>query len=185
MTEQPRQPRKRVPVAERREQILEAALSEFSQKGLHGGSTVTIAKEVGISHPNLFRIFPTKHELFVAVLERVFSVIEHTMLAAGERESQAPLQAMSDAWGELMERREIMFMLLQGYAASDNAAIRDLMEGWTRDVFERIGALPEVGDDISHDFFAAGTLYMVAAAIDLPARAESDSWARRFLDSGS
>src|SRR5699024_12224243 len=91
----------------------------------------------------------------------------------------------SDLWGELMARREIMFMLLQGYAASDDDAIRGLMQGWTRDVFERVAALPEVGDDISHDFFAAGTLYMVAAAMDLPARAGSDEWARRFLDSGS
>lgn len=185
MSDEPGTPRKRVPIAERREQILDAALIEFSQKGLHGGTTVSIAKEVGISHPNLFRVFPTKHELFVAVLERVFAAIEVTMLAAGERESRAPLQAMSDAWGELMARREIMFMLLQGYAASDDDAIRGLMQGWTRDVFERVAALPEVGDDISHDFFAAGTLYMVAAAMDLPTRAGSDEWARRFLDSGS
>lgn len=182
MTEQPR---KRIPVAERREQILEAALTEFSRKGLHGGTTVTIAKEVGISHPNLFRIFGTKHELFVAVLERVFTTVEHTMLAAGERAQQDHLQTMSDAWGELMQRRENMFMLLQGYAASDDDAIRDLMESWTRDVFERISALPGIGDDTAHDFFAAGTLYMAATAMDLPARADSDSWARRFLDSGS
>src|SRR5699024_10617897 len=136
MSDEPGTPRKRVPIAERREQILDAALVEFSQKGLHGGTTVSIAKAEGISPPNLLRVFPTRHELFVAVLERVFAAIEVTMLAAGERESRAPLQAMSDAWGELMARREIMSMLLQGYAASDDDAIRGLMQGWTRDVVE-------------------------------------------------
>src|SRR5690625_480801 len=98
--------RKRIPIEERREQILEAALEEFGHKGLHGGTTVTIAKQVGISHPNRFRIYPTKHELVIATLERVFDMVEREMLTAGERSPDTPLQAMSDAWGGLMERRE-------------------------------------------------------------------------------
>jgi AcrR family transcriptional regulator len=174
-----------VPIGERREQILDAALREFSHKGLHGGSTMAIAAEVGISQPNIFRIFPTKREIFVATLGRVFTDVATTMLAAGERDQSQPLQTMSDAWGRLMAKRENMLMLLQGYAASEDPVIRELMEGWTRNVFERMGAIPGVGDDIAHDFFAAGMLYMVAAAMDLPARADSDAWAARFLDSGS
>lgn len=175
----------RVPIEERREQVLAAALHEFSHKGLHGGSTMAIAREVGVSQPNIFRIFSTKRELFVAVLERVFTKIEVTMLAAGESDKDQPLQAMSDAWGELMEERENMFMLLQGYAASDDPTIRDLMHNWTREVFERMEGLPDVGEDASHDFFAAGMLYMVATALNLPARAADDPWAARFLASGS
>src|SRR5690625_4566359 len=100
-------PTHRVPIEERRAQILEAALLECSHKGLHGGSTMNIARKVGISQPNIFRIFSTKHELFVAVLQRVFQKIETTMLTAGESASAEPLYAMSDAWGELMEEREI------------------------------------------------------------------------------
>jgi AcrR family transcriptional regulator len=183
MTSSPRRPR--VPIEERREQILEAALTEFSRKGLHGGSTVAIAAEVGVSQPNIFRIYPTKRELFVAVLQRVFARVETRMLAAGEDDSEQPLQAMSDAWGTLMIDRDIMFMLLQGYAASDDEVIRSLMHDWTREVFERMEAMPGVGADDAHDFFAAGMLYMVAAALGLPDRAATDVWAARFLESGS
>lgn len=175
----------RVPIEQRREQILDAALMEFSHKGLHGGSTVAIAAEVGISQPNIFRIYPTKHELFVAVLEKVFARISAMMLVPGEQDSEQPLQTMSDGWGELMEERENMFMLLQGYAASEDPAIRELMQNWTREVFERMEVLPGVGEDNAHDFFAAGMLYMVAASMDLPARAARDAWAARFLASGS
>lgn len=178
-------PGQRVPLEQRREQILVAALHEFSRKGLHGGSTMAIAAEVGISQPNIFRIFATKHELFVAVLERVFAKVESTMLAAGESDQEQPLQAMSDAWGELMAERENMFMLLQGYAASDDLPIRDLMHQWTRSTFERMESIPGVGEDTAHDFFAAGMLYMAATALDLPARAADDAWAARFLASGS
>lgn len=175
----------RVPLEQRREQILAAALVEFSHKGLHGGSTMAIASAVGISQPNIFRIYATKRELFAATLEKVFATVSLTMLAAGERDTEQPLQAMSDAWGVLMEERELMLMLLQGYAASEDPAIRDLMQEWTRDVFERMAALPGVGEDPAHDFFAAGMLYMVAAAMDLPAQADGTGWAARFLAAGS
>lgn len=178
-------PARRIPVEERRAQILDAALREFSHKGLHGGSTMAIARQAGISQPNIFRIFATKRDLFVAVLQWVFRKIESTMLAAGESAASEPLTAMSDAWGQLMLERENMFMLLQGYAASDDPTIRDLMHEWTRDVFQRVEALPGVGEDASHEFFADGMLYMVATAMDLPARATDDPWAARFLDSGS
>lgn len=177
--------RPRVGIEQRREQILAAALKEFSHKGLHGGSTVTIAKEVGVSHPNLFRVFSTKKELFMAVLRQAFATVERRMLVPGERAEKDQLQTMADAWGVLMEDRELMLILLQGYAAGEDPGIRDLMHGWTREVFERMEALSEVGTDRAHDFFAAGMLYMVAAALGLPARAADDEWADRFLASGS
>lgn len=169
----------------RREQILAAALDEFSHKGLHGGSTVTIAKAAQVSHPNLFRIFATKKELFMAVLQQTFGTVAEQMLVAGESAESDPLPTMSHAWGVLMGRRELMLILLQGYAASRDPEIRELMHGWTRDVFERMEAIPGVGTDAAHDFFAAGMLYLVAAAIELPVRAGDDSWAERFLASGS
>lgn len=177
--------RPRVSIERRREQILAAALKEFSHKGLHGGSTVTIAKEVEISHPNLFRVFSTKKELFIAVLEQTFARIEREMIIPGEKAEEGHLQTMADAWGVLMENRDLMLILLQGYAACDDPDIRDEMEGWTRDVFERVEAIPGVGSDPAHDFFAAGMLYMVAASMGLPRLSEDSAWAERFLSSGT
>ncbi|MBR8745501.1 TetR/AcrR family transcriptional regulator [Nocardiopsis sp. MG754419] len=185
MTEIRRGRRPRVSIERRREQILAAALKEFSHKGLHGGSTVTIAKEVEISHPNLFRVFSTKKELFMEVLRQTFVTFDKEMLVPGEEAEENPLQTMADAWGVLMEHRELMLILLQGYAACNDPEIRDLMQEWTQDLFERFEAIPSVGTDPAHDFFAAGMLYMVAASMDLPARAAHDAWADRFLASGA
>ncbi|MCH1881615.1 TetR/AcrR family transcriptional regulator [Agrococcus sp. ARC_14] len=175
----------RVGIEERRPQILIAGLTEFSHKGLHGSSTVTIAAEVGISQPNLFRIFRTKRDLFVAVLEEAFAKIAREMLTLGAQDPGAPLDTMSDAWGLLMEDRELMLMVLQGYAASSDAVIRDRMQRWTGETFETLESMRGVTTDIAHDFFADGMLYMIAASIDLPARADQEPWAKRFLDSGS
>ncbi|MEO9338637.1 TetR/AcrR family transcriptional regulator [Mesorhizobium sp. SB112] len=180
----PTQKKQRVGADERREQILAAALTEFSQKGLHGGSTVNIAQAVGISHPNVFRLYPTKIDLFTAVLEQAFATVARTMLKTGETTKDEPLQAMANAWGVLMDDRELMLILLQGYAASADTKVRELMQGWTRDVFERMEALPSVGTDLAHDFFAAGMLYMIAASMDLPAQTNKVDWIKRFLESG-
>jgi len=57
---------------ERREEILDAALIEFADKGIHGASTEDVAKRAGISQPYVFRLFGTKRELFKAVEARCF-----------------------------------------------------------------------------------------------------------------
>ncbi|MFC4562146.1 TetR/AcrR family transcriptional regulator [Nocardiopsis mangrovi] len=166
--------RPRVSIERRREQILAAALKEFSHKGLHGGSTVTIAKDVEISHPNLFRVFSTKKGLFVAVLERVFATVERDVFLPGEKADTEHLETMANAWGVLMEQRELMLMLLQGYASCEDPDIRDMMHGWTKKTVDRFAALPGAGADVAHDFFAAGMLFMVGAALDLPAPSLDD-----------
>jgi TetR/AcrR family transcriptional regulator len=176
--------RPRVDASRRREEILEAALTEFSQKGLHGGSTVTIARQVGISHPNLFRLFSTKKELFRAVLTRLFETIEREMLRRGSGAGADPMPVMENAWGVLMANRELMLMMLQGYAACEDPGIRDLMHRATREIFEKVEAMPGVDADKAHSFIAEGMLYMVSAAMDLPARVKEDPWAERFLTSG-
>lgn len=66
--------------AERRRAVLEAALREFAEKGLHGASTDVIARAAGISQPYLFRLFGTKKELYLATArettEALYAVFE-------------------------------------------------------------------------------------------------------------
>lgn len=53
-----------------RERILDAALTLFSRYGLRGTRTDQVAEAAGMSKPNLIYYFPTKQELYAAVLER-------------------------------------------------------------------------------------------------------------------
>ena len=69
---------------ERREDVLQAALIEFASGGLDGTSTDAIARRAGISQPYLFRLFPTKKELFVAAVERTFQRVLNAMRDAAE-----------------------------------------------------------------------------------------------------
>ena len=58
----------------RREAILDAALEVFSTLGLHGASIDQISERAGLSKTNLLYYFPSKEDLYVAVLRRVLEV---------------------------------------------------------------------------------------------------------------
>lgn len=66
----------RMTADQRRAVILNAARREFSQVGFHGTSTATIAALAGCSEPMLYKHFPNKHALFVAVLDDVGATME-------------------------------------------------------------------------------------------------------------
>ncbi|HEY8875223.1 MAG TPA: TetR/AcrR family transcriptional regulator [Desulfosporosinus sp.] len=56
-------------VEERRQDILEAGLKIFAQKGYNGSTTAEIARAAGVAEGTIFRHFTTKKELLIAVLE--------------------------------------------------------------------------------------------------------------------
>src|SRR5438876_8762163 len=62
----------RLSAEERRDEVVAAAVTEFSQGGMAGTSTEAIARRAGVSQPYLFQLFGTKKELFIAVVRRCF-----------------------------------------------------------------------------------------------------------------
>src|SRR6188472_1600812 len=85
--------------AERRDEILEAALVEFAAHGLDGGSTEAIAKAVGISQPYVFRLFGTKKELFIQTIDRCMrGTLEMFRTAAAGARGEEALQAIGEAY---------------------------------------------------------------------------------------
>jgi AcrR family transcriptional regulator len=63
-------PQTRFSSADRREQILEVATGLFAQQGFQGTTTKTIAEKSGVTEALIFRHFPSKEELYWAVIER-------------------------------------------------------------------------------------------------------------------
>ena len=64
---------------ERREEVLPAAMKVMGARGLYGTPTLDIARAAGISQAYVFRLFPTKLSLFVAVVERSFQQIKDSL----------------------------------------------------------------------------------------------------------
>jgi len=162
---------------ERREAVLTAAVAVFATRGMDGTSTEDVARQAGISQPYLFRLFPTKKALFLALVERCFQQVAETFeAAAADRVGEDALDAMGDAYHRLLKDRTLLLLQMQSYAACDDPDIRaatrtGYKELWT--LVERLSGLPY---ERIVTFFAMGMLMNVAAAMDLPAIDER--WAR-------
>ncbi len=63
-------PQTRYSSADRREQILEVATGLFAQQGFQGTTTKLVAEKSGVTEALIFRHFPSKEELYWAVIER-------------------------------------------------------------------------------------------------------------------
>ena len=60
--------RRRMSGDERRQQLIEAALHLFATNGFRGTTTKAIAQAAGVSEGIIFRYFPTKEDLYTAIL---------------------------------------------------------------------------------------------------------------------
>lgn len=169
---------------ERREEILEAAISEFSARGLRGASVEDLAARVGVSQPYVYRLFGTKKELFLAATGRVCDRVQEAFRRAAEANPGNVLEAMGRSYSLSLFRREDMLMLLQGFAAADDPEVREA-------VGERYAGLWRFVEDVSGAkqeevwrFFATGMLLTVDAAIDLMPRLRKKTWLRGFMSEG-
>lgn len=81
-------------VAAKRNAILAAALEFFSQFGIHGTSLDKVAERADVSKTNLLYYFPSKEELYIAVLKDLLDVWVAPLRAL--RADQHPLEAIRD-----------------------------------------------------------------------------------------
>ena len=156
--------------SERREQVLNAALAEFAARGLAGTSTEDVARRAGISQPYLFRLFPTKKGLFLALVQRCFErIAEVFTTAAGDHTGEDALMAMGDAYHQLLADRTLLLLQLHAYAACDDPDIRAATRAGFKELWLLVERLSGVSYERIVSFFAVGMLMNVAAAMDLPA----------------
>jgi AcrR family transcriptional regulator len=168
---------------ERREEILDAALLEFAEGGLHGASTEDIARRAGISQPYVFRLFGTKKELFRAVATRCFrETLEMFQRAAEGLRGPEALDAMGKAYVERLTADPIRLRAqMQAYAACHDPEIREVVRAGYGDLVayaERVSGLP--AEEVAR-FFALGMLLNVFASMEQIGEG-AEPWAARLLE---
>ena len=174
---------------ERRESVLAAAVREFAALGLHGASTEAIAERAGISQPYVFRLFGTKKELFIAAVERV---CDHILARFREAAASVPpgrgpersgqvLEAMGRSYEELLDRRDELLLLLQGFAACKDPDVLEVSRRRMREVYELVAHESGAHERQVQWFMATGMLLTVSAGMDLPGIAHEEPWARKMI----
>lgn len=179
-------PRQRVPAAERRDALIEAAVHEFARGGLHGTPVDRIARRVGVAQPYVFSLFANKRELFLAAVERGFAQIAAAFSRAAEEfdpELALPdtdvLTAMGAAYVELLESdRDFLMLQHQSFAACDDEVIRDRVRAAYAHLIAHVEQLSGAEQDRIDEFFRYGMWLNVAAALGVGDLSAGCEWIR-------
>ncbi|MGZ4290030.1 MAG: TetR/AcrR family transcriptional regulator [Gaiellaceae bacterium] len=166
----------------RREEILDAAMEVFAERGLHGASTEEIARRAGISQPYVFRLFGTKKELYKTVVARCFreTLALFQRAAEGLRGEEA-LHAIGTAYGELLESNRVYLRAqMQAYAACDDVDIRAVVRGGYGDLVTYVERVSGADAETVSQFFSRGMLMNVLASMHL--QNPTEPWAARLLE---
>jgi AcrR family transcriptional regulator len=167
---------------ERRELVLEAAVREFALHGLHGTSAEAVAARAGISQPYLFRLFGTKRELFLAVVDAGFDWVLASIQPAAENSApEAVLRSMSDAMVRALEGGEGFLLQMQFYAACGDDEVRFAVRRRFAELYQYVERVSGASPEEVRAFFADGMLRSVAAAMRLSELPSREAWARRLL----
>jgi AcrR family transcriptional regulator len=182
--------RRRVPAAERREELIAAAVHEFAKGGLHGTTVESIARRVGVAQPYVFSLFATKRELFLAALERSFERVADTFrrAAADFHEGRGPaecadaLEAMGRAYRELLSGdRDYLMLQHQSYAACDEELVRARVRHRYAELVALARSLSDAEPERLDDFFRHGMALNVAAALGVEDLSVQSAWVQAEL----
>lgn len=95
----------RVPSTKRRAQILRAATRLFAKQGFNGTTTREIAERVGVKETILFRLFPSKRELYWAVIDEKTRALSGRQLLASQLAAETDERKMFAAIArDILER---------------------------------------------------------------------------------
>jgi AcrR family transcriptional regulator len=167
--------RQRVPAAERRDALIEAAIHEFAQTGFHGTPVDRIARRVGVAQPYVFSLFGSKRELFLKAVERCFEkVYELLAEAAAEFDPELALPdtdatfPMANAYIEqLDENRDILLLQQHAYAACGDDEIRPRVRACHERLMAQVKELSGADDERIDEFFRYGAWINVNAALGI------------------
>jgi AcrR family transcriptional regulator len=179
----------RLPAAERRRQLLDAALETFAAKGFHEASMNDVADAAGVTKPVLYQHFASKQALYEELVDELGGRLEEEIVLA-TAEAAGPRQQV-----------EAGFRAYFRWATNQGAAFRVLFSDRTRSdpelaaaaarveatVADRVATLIEVpglSDDERH-VLAYGVVGIAESTsrqwlrLDLGAGADADEFADR------
>jgi len=167
--------------AQRKDDVLDAAMIEFAEGGLAGTSTEDIARRAGISQPYLFRLFGTKKELFKASSARCLrETLEMFQRAAEGKRGAGALRAIGKAYVEQLEADKTRLRgQMQAYAACDDPEIRDVVRAGYGDLVAYVRRVSGADLPTVSSFFATGMLLNVLAAMHVDE--EPEQWMQDLL----
>ncbi|GAA3755626.1 TetR family transcriptional regulator [Plantactinospora mayteni] len=175
--------RTRLTAAERGEQLTGAAVQAFAVSGYAGTSTDDVARLAGVSQPYVIRLFGSKQRLFIAAVEHAATRIEQVFRDAAER--SADLETLGEAYDELLAERDLLALLLHGFAASSDPVIGSAVRTCFGRIYRLVRELTGVDATEARDFLATGMLLTVLTSMQVlgPGAVPPEPWMAEIADS--
>ena len=173
-------PATRMTLDERRADVLRGAVAQFAKRGYQGTSTEDVARAAGISQPYLFKMFPTKKALFLALVEHGFERVRQAFVeAVGDATGDEALMRMGEKYGELLRDRDELLLQMQAYAACDDPEIGEVTRREFGRLWREVARLSGQDEACLQEFFAKGMLMNVLAAMD--ATSHPSQWVKACI----
>jgi len=125
----------RLPAAERRIQLLDAALEVFAADGYHGASMNDVASAAGVTKPVLYKHFASKVELYLELLNEVGARLDAVVVAAaaGPQHPREKVLKGLAAYFTFVRDHRAEFRLIFGSGAENDPEFAGAIRGieWT------------------------------------------------------
>ena len=133
----------RLPRRERRAQLLSSALEVFVAQGYHSAAMDDIADRAGVSKPVLYQHFPSKLELYLALLDAACDQIIAGCREALEstQDNKQRVAAAIDAFYEYVGHDTGAFRLVFESDLTSEPAVRDHVDRVTRECSDMIASV--------------------------------------------
>jgi AcrR family transcriptional regulator len=181
-TDEPAEPIPRMRAEDRRELVLEAATGVFGDLGYFGATTDQVAKAAGVSQPYVVRMFGTKEQLFLEVLQRALGrlmAVFRGALAEGRDEDLAP--RLGRAYVELLNDRGLLLSLMHGFVMGSDPVIGSAARGGYLEVYRFLREEAGFGPEQVHTFLATGMLINTMVGLRMSDEYETNPLARECL----
>ncbi len=166
----------RLPRDERRAQLLEAALEVFTAAGYHAAAMDEIADRAQVSKPVLYQHFPSKLDLYLAVLDLHIDsfVFELQKALAGTPENADRVKSTVDAYFGFISREGEAYRLLFESDMSVEPQVRERLHRMTYDNAAALSAVISIDTGLPKE-----AAMMLAVGLIGTAQTSARHWLQR------
>jgi AcrR family transcriptional regulator len=166
----------------RRAAVADAAITEFAAGGYAGTTIAAVGARVGISSAYVFKLFPSKTNLFVTALERCFDLVLEALAEGvdGAPAGAGPVQvldAMGAAYADLIADRRLIMVQVHAQSATDLPEVRAALRAGLARVVAFASSRSGASDAEVQRFLAFGQLCHLIVTADIDALASTETWA--------
>jgi AcrR family transcriptional regulator len=151
--------------------VVSRAIGVFARSGYHATPVTEVAEAAGISQAYVFRLFNGKLGLFLAALDHCYAQILTSIEAGADRvpggSPEQILEAMGDAYAELIADRGLLMLQVHAQSAADVPEIREALRRGYSDFVDFAKQRSGASDEDVQRFIAYGQLCHLIVTADL------------------